>query len=168
VSEGAVTRPGSSLTRGKTRYQLYRRFGRTPETVWIGTIKLAPSGIQSADRSDCSLSLYGLYNRPTITDITLINIMLFGSGLFVRRSNSHTIFEMITYFRSLNITIDFYIKFHFDSSTKVFKKFLKINLLSSLHFPSLPTTIYPIHLTQSAVNTQFPLSLPNLQFIQSP
>jgi len=35
--------------------------------------------------------------------------------------------------------------------------------LLSLHFPSLPT-IYPILLTQSAVNTQFPHSFPFLSF----
>ena len=49
-----------------------------------------------------------------VTDIIFINIMVFGLGLGLCLSNTHTIFLLIPHFRSLNITIDFYIVFPSD------------------------------------------------------
>ena len=99
---------------------------------------------------------------PLVTAITLTNIMVFGLGVGLCLSNSHTIFLFIPHFRSLNITIGFYIFFPSDSSSIFLNKYLTIPLLRSL------PTLYPIPLTQSAVNTQFPHSFPFTPFIQSP
>lgn len=87
---------------------------------------------------------------PLVTTITFINIMVFGLGLGLCLPNSHTLFLLISHFRSLNKTKDFYIVFPSDSSSKFSNKCLTIPPL-----PSLPT-LYPIPLTQSAVNTQSP------------
>ena len=44
---------------------------------------------------------------PLVTAITFTNILVFGLGLDLCLSNSHTIFLLISWFRSLNIRIDF-------------------------------------------------------------
>ena len=87
---------------------------------------------------------------PLVTAIAIINIMVFGLGMCLCLSNSHTIFLLIPHFRSLNIITDFYIAFPSNSSSKHSNKCHTIPPL-----PSIPT-LYPIHLTQSAVNTQSP------------
>ena len=87
---------------------------------------------------------------PLVTTITFINIMVFVIELCLCLPNSHTLFLLISHFRSLNKTKDFYIVFPSDSSSKLFNKCLSISILSS--FP----TLYPITLSQSAVNTQSP------------
>jgi len=81
---------------------------------------------------------------------TFINIIFLDLGLRLCLSNSHTIFLLKPHFRSSNITIDFYIVFPSYSSSKLSNKCLTIPPL-----PSLPT-LYPIPLTQSVLNTQFP------------
>ena len=88
---------------------------------------------------------------PLLTAITFINIMVFDLGLGLCLSNSHTVFLLIPHFKFLNITIDCYIVYPSDSSSKLFNKCFTIPPL-----PSLPT-LYPITLTQSALNTQSPL-----------
>ena len=89
-----------------------------------------------------------------VTAITFIDIMVFGLRLDLCISNSLHIFSLIRHFISLIITIGFYIIFPSDSSSIFLNKYLTIPPL-----PSLPT-LYPIPQTQSAVNTQFPHSLP--------
>ena len=56
-NEGSASRPGRSLTPGKTRYPLYRGAGWAPGPVWIGAENLAPTGIRSPDRPARSQSL---------------------------------------------------------------------------------------------------------------
>jgi len=85
-----------------------------------------------------------------VTTITFINIKLFGIELCLCLSNSHRLFLFRSHFKSLNKTKDFYIVFPSDSSSKLFNKCLSNSII-----PFLPT-LYPITLSQSAVNTQSP------------
>ena len=63
---------------------------------------------------------------PLVTVINFIIIMVFGLGLGLCLSKSHAIFLLITHCRSLNKTIDFYIAFLSDSSSKFSNKCLTI------------------------------------------
>ena len=82
---------------------------------------------------------------PLVTAITFINIMVFGPGLGLCLSNSHTIFLLIPHFRTLNITIDCYIAFPSDSSSKLFNKCLPIPSLPSPPLSNPPNTIRSQH-----------------------
>ena len=67
--EGSASRPGSSLSPGKTRYPLYRRLGG-PQGRSGQVRKISPpTGIRSPDRPVRSQSLYWLsYRSPPVCD----------------------------------------------------------------------------------------------------
>ena len=61
--EGSASRPGRSLTPGKTRCPLYRRLGGPQgRSGWVRKIS-SPTGIRSPDRPARSQSLYRLSYR---------------------------------------------------------------------------------------------------------
>jgi hypothetical protein len=81
--EGSASRPGGSLTPGKTRYPLYRRQGG-PQGRSTGAETLASTGIQSPDRPARSQSLYRL-SYPAVIWIKREQKCLWNEGKGVKR-----------------------------------------------------------------------------------
>ena len=103
-----------------------------------------------------------------VTAVMVVNTVVLDIGMGLELSKLNAIFFLL-YFRSLNIRIHFNIIFPSNSSSKYFYKYLIISLIISLpsppshppYHPPLPTPpfpshpLYPITLTQSAVNSQY-------------
>ena len=116
------------------------------EPVCIDAIKLPPLDSDPHAVRPVA-SRYTVYaTRSTVTDIKLfIIIIMIGLDLFYCLSNSYTIFDIIPYFRSLNIKLEFQYYLPFRLFISIFQQCLTIP-------HSLPFSLYPIKLKQSPVN----------------
>jgi len=126
------------------------------ELVCIDAIKLPPLDSDPHTVRPVASRYTDYATRSTVTDIKLIIIIImFGLGLFYCISNSYTIFDIIPYYRSLNIKLEF--KYYLP-----FRLFISI-IQQCLTIPPLPPLL-PLSNQAETISCQksCPLrSLPN-------